>query len=110
MKNIHSFVALEDTAMLDILLPNYDENTRFCNFYIEADTYLNDYEEDNVEHMDIEDKKYPELYQHKKPKPLKKKKGVGEKTEILYLLPPLDMSIELLQQKSELLEQVHWQE
>jgi len=34
-KNIHSFTALEDTAILDVLLPNYDDTTRFCNFYME---------------------------------------------------------------------------
>ena len=33
--NIHAFDAEEDTAVLDILIPNYEGYERFCNFYEE---------------------------------------------------------------------------
>ena len=33
--NVHSFSALKNTIILDILTPNYDEVYRFCNFYKE---------------------------------------------------------------------------
>ena len=33
--NIHAFDAEEDTAVLDILVPNYEGYERFCNFYEE---------------------------------------------------------------------------
>jgi len=33
--NIHSFEALEDTAILDVLIPNYDNVSRYCNYYEE---------------------------------------------------------------------------
>jgi len=33
--NIHSFSALEDTALLDVLIPNYDCINRYCNYYEE---------------------------------------------------------------------------
>jgi hypothetical protein len=32
-RNLHSIHALENTAFLDILLPDYDHKNRFCNFY-----------------------------------------------------------------------------
>lgn len=35
--NIHSFTAVKDTIILDILTPYYDQQTRFCNFYAEVD-------------------------------------------------------------------------
>ena len=37
--NIHSFHAIQDTIIFDILTPYYDEETRFCNFYLEVDNH-----------------------------------------------------------------------
>jgi len=38
--NVHSFTAIKDTIIFDILTPYYDQETRFCNFYLEVDNYL----------------------------------------------------------------------
>ena len=35
--NVHSFKAITDTVILDILTPNYDQVYRFCNFYRELE-------------------------------------------------------------------------
>ncbi len=35
--NVHSFTALENSAILDILAPDYDNNARYCNFYKEIE-------------------------------------------------------------------------
>lgn len=53
-RNIHSFTALEDTAILDILVPNYDESSRFCNFYLEAVDYGPEEEKNAYGPMGIE--------------------------------------------------------
>jgi len=37
--NIHCFLAKKDTIIFDILTPYYDQETRFCNFYLEVDNY-----------------------------------------------------------------------
>lgn len=37
--NVHSFVAVQDTIIFDILTPYYDQETRFCNFYLEVDNH-----------------------------------------------------------------------
>ena len=33
MGNLHEFEAIENFCFLDILIPNYDFKSRFCNFY-----------------------------------------------------------------------------
>ncbi len=35
--NVHSFTAVKDTIIFDILTPYYNQETRFCNFYMEVD-------------------------------------------------------------------------
>jgi hypothetical protein len=32
-ENLHSLKALSNAVVLDVLLPNYDEKERFCNYY-----------------------------------------------------------------------------
>ncbi len=31
--NIHSFLALEDSLLIDLLIPSYDSTHHLCNFY-----------------------------------------------------------------------------
>lgn len=98
-KNIHSFTALEDTAILDILLPNYDETTRFCNFYMEVD-YYNDIQEEKK--IDINESQTNNTKSSSKIEDSKNKiKKPGEKTQLYYILPPFDMQVQLLQYKGE---------
>lgn len=105
-KNIHSFKALEDTAILDILVPNYDDETRFCNFYMEVD---DDNEEIKLEeiiqnnHLESKMNGIHANGNHDKSnggmdvEPVKSKfKSPGEKTTILFILPPFDMHVKLL--------------
>lgn len=35
--NVHAFIAEEDTIIFDVFTPYYDQEIRFCNFYIEVD-------------------------------------------------------------------------
>jgi len=35
--NVHAFIAEEDTIIFDVFTPYYDQETRFCNFYLEVD-------------------------------------------------------------------------
>jgi len=37
--NIHCFTAITDTIMFDVLTPYYDQETRFCNFYMEVESF-----------------------------------------------------------------------
>lgn len=105
MKNVHSFKALEDTAILDILIPNYDDENRFCNFYLEVNEENEEIKLDEIinhkaklssssngikEESDIKEEEVTEKY--KKP---------GEKTTVMFILPPFDMHVKLLEYKGE---------
>jgi hypothetical protein len=118
-KNIHKFTALEDTAMLDILVPNYDDTTRFCNFYSElfvddeddeeevklnAETEINERElKEKIESVLNETKSHFENASEmlKEDKALPQQKSPGEKTTIMYMLPPFDMHVQLLPYEGE---------
>jgi PCO_ADO len=103
-KNIHSFRALEDTAILDILIPNYDDETRFCNFYMEVD---DDNQEVKIEEI-IQNNENKANGLHMNGNQVKNEGGMdeepinskfkspGEKTTILFILPPFDMHVKLL--------------
>lgn len=39
--NIQEFKALENTVLLDVLTPYYDNKSRFCNFYKEVEPKTN---------------------------------------------------------------------
>ncbi len=104
LKNIHSFTALEDTAILDILLPNYDETTRFCNFYMEVDYYNDNQEEKKI---DInESHTYDMKNESQNEKNINNIKQPGEKTQLFYILPPFDMHVQLLPYKGEPFDQL----
>ena len=95
--NIHSFFALEDTAFLDVLLPNYDNEERFCNFYYELDT-----ESDNSDEEAIEKDASTKILQKLQKVELSKaesSKGSEEKqmVKLVYALPPSDLDIILLE-------------
>jgi len=70
--NVHSFTAVKDTIILDILTPYYDQQTRFCNFYAEIDNLK------------------PGLKSKlaKKPASEEEKKTSGYKTTLIYLYEP----------------------
>lgn len=124
-KNVHSFTAVEDTALLDILLPNYDDTTRFCNFYSEI---LCDDDEEIKINGNGTDKETRTTEQQANPNneiiiesngnltkltdtPIKEEKHVklkkpGEKTTIMYMLPPFDMHVQLLPYEGEPIENI----
>jgi len=37
--NVHAFIAEQDTIIFDVFTPYYDQETRFCNFYLEVDNF-----------------------------------------------------------------------
>lgn len=85
--NIHSFKAVENTAILDVLLPNYDHKKRFCNFYYPIK------EEDNPKSM-IHDLKGENTVIEGAPLAVKLKYG----------FPPEDMDINILEYQGEAFE------
>jgi len=117
--NIHKFTALEDTAILDILLPNYNEDDHYCNYYIEETEFEerrngiwpnieNNKEEKsktkNGKHFEEEkspdEDKNESQSDNKSPKKVKLP-GPGEMTTVIYSLPPLEQEIELLPYRGE---------
>lgn len=119
--NLHTFAALEDTAILDILLPNYDNETRICNFYYELDAE-NDIKELSGEKEDAE---YDEEVDKPNQRKLVEKEvnGAGKElngfekdpeeaeqkeekiplmndmspfVKVIYALPPSDLDIEIV--------------
>jgi len=122
--NIHKITALENTAFLDILLPNYNEVDRYCNYYTEL------YEEEIMEENKIEEELNfngkMQLDQEQKTEclevkikqtnttlfgqrtnnnnPVQKKQKIkqpGGKTTLLYALPSFEQPINLLPYKGE---------
>eukprot|EP00331_Platyophrya_macrostoma_P022847 CAMPEP_0176438634 /NCGR_PEP_ID=MMETSP0127-20121128/19413_1 /TAXON_ID=938130 /ORGANISM="Platyophrya macrostoma, Strain WH" /LENGTH=181 /DNA_ID=CAMNT_0017822647 /DNA_START=323 /DNA_END=869 /DNA_ORIENTATION=+ len=110
--NIHSFYAMEDTALLDILLPNYDNEERFCNFYYELDPDTDFYEAgiDAEEYVQISDKKDdPEEYvqisdkkdEHEDEATIPDTSEEKQSIKLVYALPPSDLDIILLEYEGE---------
>lgn len=120
--NIHRITALENTAFLDILLPNYNETDRICNFYKEV------YEEEMSEEKKSEEKAgqagNTEMEKDQKNGCLelkinktgskqeisdsvpiamkgKKAKQPGDATTLLYVLPTFEQPISVIEYKGE---------
>jgi hypothetical protein len=101
MKNVHSFKALEDTAILDILIPNYDDESRFCNFYLEVTEENEEVKLDEIiSHKATCEKNVSEGKDIKQEDSIKYKKP-GEKTTVMFILPPFDMHVKLLEYNGE---------
>ncbi len=73
--NIHAFTAIEDSIVFDILTPYYDQETRFCNFYMEVDNHVPGYKTKVTKKVK---KEVSEEDKYKK----------GFKTTLLYLFEP----------------------
>lgn len=89
--NIHSFTAVKDTLILDILTPYYDQQTRFCNFYAEVDIVK------------------PGLKSKlaKKPVSDENKKANGYKTTLIYLYEPASpINFKILPCSEEILKEI----
>jgi len=105
-KNIHSFTALEDTAILDVLLPNYDDTNRFCNFYMEMtpdneEICINGtgyYIGDKPSSTEMVPEELSNIQREKIEQNLK---PPGEKTTIIFMLPPFDMHVQLMTYEGE---------
>jgi hypothetical protein len=78
--NIHSFTAVKDTIIFDILTPYYDQETRFCNFYLEVD---------NIKPSKLLKKPKKEIAPEEKLKP-------GYKTTVVYLYEPPKINFKVL--------------
>lgn len=124
-KNVHSFTAVEDTALLDILVPNYDDTTRFCNFYSEILCDDNEEIKINGNGTDKENRITEQVNSNneiimeshgslgklgdistKEEKHVPKLKKPGEKTTLMYMLPPFDMHVQLLPYEGEPIENI----
>ena len=98
---MHCFTALEDSAILDILTPDYDHNHRYCNFYTEVGagaaqenklkSMFNMFKLEKEEKVGLEDK-----IDIKTGKSKKVPVNSGDKTAIKYILPPMDMGIDIV--------------
>jgi len=118
--NIHKFTALENTAFLDILLPNYNETDRYCNYYVEV-PFGEESKEQFTCNMEMEpnqeqknnSEESSEDYRAHASKTVKmsavgmssstepKSKQPGDKTTLVYTLPPFDQVINLLPYRGE---------
>mgnify|MGYP003878741083 FL=1 len=98
--NIHSFLALEDTALLDILLPNYDNKERFCNFYYELGLEMDILSAKDEEEIVMQTDGKEENNQDAKLKESKDSDG-SEMLQLIYALPPEDLDIIILEFKGE---------
>jgi len=103
--NVHCFTALEDSAILDILTPDYDMNHRYCNFYTEVGSPLDKNSKSmfdmfkpgkKEENVSLEDRIDVQTGKSKKV-PV----NAGDKTVIKYIMPPMDMGIDILNYKGE---------
>jgi Protein of unknown function (DUF1637). len=78
--NIHSFTAITDTIIFDILTPYYDQETRFCNFYLEVD---------NIKPNKVVKKVKKEVSAEAKYKQ-------GYKTTLVYLYTPPKINVKVM--------------
>lgn len=81
--NVHAFTAVKDTVIFDVLSPYYDQETRFCNFYLEVDNYKpaikNQLKKKVKKEVEIKDKTQP-----------------GFKTTVMYLFEPPNINFKVL--------------
>lgn len=96
--NIHSFTAVTDTVIFDILTPYYDQEIRFCNFYKEIDGS-----------KPTKPTKPPKKSQKKEKEAIEepkevKLKGKGEKTTLVYLYQPPKINFQVVPCSPNLLE------
>ena len=100
-------MALEDTAILDILLPNYDNQMRFCNFYYELDEEneisafpdgkgITTSPEETKEQSWLKDAKSIIKKEEKEFETAKMSDSKGPYIKVIYALPPSDMDIDIL--------------
>jgi len=110
--NIHSFMALEDTAILDVLVPNYERLHRFCNYYEEV---FKNGGQDNSSNKGLLDGFFGKFAKGNKSNELDKSPANAEihdvldrrvvdhklKTRLKYMLPPEDLEIKILPYRGE---------
>ena len=88
--NVHCFTAIKDTLIFDVLTPYYDQEIRFCNFYMEAE---------NVK-PNLKTKLNKKI---KKEVTEEDKKTKGFKTTLVYLYEPPKIEFKILTCKEEIL-------
>lgn len=88
--NIHSFTAVKDTIIFDVLTPYYDQEVRFCNFYKEIENI-----KPNVKMMKKVKKEKEEKEEDKSKK--------GYKTTLMYLYEPPKIDFKVLACKEDIL-------
>lgn len=88
--NVHSFTAVKDTVIFDVLSPYYDQETRFCNFYLEVDNFKpaikNKLLKKVKKEVEITDKSQP-----------------GFKTTLMYLFEPPNINFKIVECSEDLL-------
>jgi hypothetical protein len=99
--NIHTFYALSDTLIFDILTPYYDQETRFCNFYKEIDGSKPSKPTKPQKPNKKSQKKDTET---EIPAEEVKLKGKGEKTTLVYLYQPPKINFKVVPVSPSLLE------
>lgn len=96
---MHCFTALEDSAILDILTPDYDHNHRYCNFYTEVGTSQGSKLKSMFDMLKFEKEEKADLEEKIDVQTGKSKKvpvNSGDKTAVKYILPPMDMGIDIV--------------
>lgn len=88
--NIHTFTAVKNTVVFDVLTPYYDEETRFCNFYLEVDNI-----KPSIKHKLIKKVKKETTEEDKKKK--------GYKTTLVYLFEPPKINFKILDCKEDIM-------
>lgn len=96
--NLHSFTAMEDSAIFDILAPDYDHNSRYCNFYREVGLSQNPIREQNRLWKLFDQSKWSE---DKEGEAGDFPMAPGEKKSVKYILPPFEMNIDVVPYKGE---------
>lgn len=115
--NIHRITALENTAFLDILLPNYNETDRICNFYkeIHEEEVKSNEKKGQTGNKQVEQEEKSGCLELKINKINSKQeisdnvsvmkgkivKQPGDKTTLLYVLPTFEQPISVIEYKGE---------
>lgn len=93
--NLQEFKALQNTVLLDVLMPYYDNKTRFCNFYKEIEPKM------SVRKKVKKVSPTGEPQEGKVSVPSEERKTPGSVTNVVFLLSPPLIKIKLVPYEGE---------